>query len=245
MTDDLQSLEDELGSQLRHTLHTVADSLDAAETPAPARRRWRRTTAFGAAAALAVGSAAAFAAQNDVAIVRLPVEQALLSGEASSGEWWLFPMEAVADGCDGRHDGVVLVAEEINKAGQELNAGGVVYGEPSSSNLGCAPYDKESWLGDPARVDFGHSRLGFESEHTPWGVYGTVHPTITSVRVSVDGAAPTTVETVAREDWPDGPRYVAFVVPADATTARIDLVDASGEVMPTGSDGAGIVRQFR
>lgn len=151
----------------------------------------------------------------------------------------------MTDSCDGSHDGVLLVAEAINKAGQELNAGGVAYGEPSSSNLACAPYDKEAWLGDPGRAEFGHSRLGFEQDSTPWGVYGTVHPTVTAVRVTVDDGAPMTVQTVARPESLDGPRYAAFVVPADAVTARIDLLDAAGEVVPTDSNRApGTVKHF-
>lgn len=247
MTDDLQSLEDELGGQLRHTLHTVAGTVDVTDAATPlARRRWRRTTVFGVPAVLAVGAAAAFAAQNDDAIVRLPVEQALVSGEASSGDWWLLPTNAVVSACYGQMPGVVLVAEEINKPGQELNAGGVAYGEPPSSNVACAPHDTDSWLSEPGRAEFGHSRLGFEQDNTPWGVYGTVHPTVTSLRVTVDDGAPTTVQTVARPDSPDGPRYAAFVVPADAVTARIDLLDAAGEVVPSDSDGTpGIIERFR
>src|SRR3546814_11961132 len=47
------------------------------------------------------------------------------------------------------------------------------------------------------------------------GVYGTVHPTVTSLRVTVDDGAPTTVQPVARPDSPDGPRSPASVDPAD------------------------------
>lgn len=228
MNTDLDTLEAELGDRLRHTLRTIADQPIVHDAPPLVRRRWRRVAAITAAALIAVGTAAAFMAQNDDAIVELPTDRALMTGEAASGDWWLFPTDAVVDGCPSVTAGVVLVAEEINRPGAELNAGGVVYGEPPTSATACAPHDEQSWLQDPSRADIGHVRLGFERSDTPWGVYGTFHPTIRTVRVQPDGAEPFVVDTVAREDRPDGPRFVAFTLPADTESADLSFVDANG-----------------
>lgn len=226
MADDLRTLEAELGDRLRHTLRTVADNTQVTDAPPLARRRWRRMAGVAVAAIISVGSAAAFMAQNDDAIVRLPVEQALMSGRAASGEWWLFPTDAVG-GCP-KNPGVVLVAEEINKPGNELNAGGVSYGEPPRSNVACAPHDEAAWLDDPGRTDIGYSRLGFEHDDTPWGVYGTFHPTVRAIRVNADNAPPFVIDTVSRHDRPDGPRFVAFSLPADTHLARLELLGENG-----------------
>lgn len=227
MNTDLDTLEAELGDRLRHTLRTIAEQPVVHAAPPLVRRRWRRVAAI-TAAVIAVGTAAAFMAQNNDAIVELPTDRALMSGEAVSGEWWLFPTDALIDGCPSVTGGVVLVAEEINRPGAELNAGGVVYGEPPTSATACAPHDEQSWLQNPSRADVGHSRLGFERSATPWGVYGTFHPTIRTVRVQPEGAEAFVVDTVARKDRLDGPRFVAFTLPADTESADLDLVDANG-----------------
>ncbi len=231
MNDDLDTLETELGDRLRHSLRTVAQSAAVRDAPPLARRRWRRVAATAFAALVAVGAVGAFMAQNDAAIVRIPVEEALMTGEDTSGDWWLLPTDAVVDGCPEDTSGVVLVAEEINRPGSELNAGGVDYGEPSSSPLSCAAFDEATWLADPKRSDIGHSRLGYENDGTPWGVYGTFHPTVVRVRVHADDTAPFVVETVAREDRPNGPRYVAFTLPANTDKAELELVDADGHTV--------------
>lgn len=231
MVDDLQTLEAELGDRLRHTLRAVADAVEMTEVPELPRRRWRRIAGV-LAAVVALGGAAAFMAQNDDAIVRLPVEEALMSGKTAAGDWWLFPTDAVVSSECPANPGVVLVAGEINRPGQELNAGGVVYGNPQDPTAACSPYDEDSWLQDPSRTDIGHSRLGFERNGTPWGVYGTFHPTVTAIRVQADDAAPFVVETVPREDAPGGPRYAAFSLPSDTTVARIELLDAAGTILP-------------
>jgi hypothetical protein len=243
MTDDLQALEDELGSRLRHTFHTVAGTVNGTDATSVAKRRWRRTAALGLAGLVSVAGAAAFAAQNDDAIERLPVEQALMSGETSSGDWWLFPATAVVDSCDGQMPGVILVPEQTNKPGQELNAGGLAYGEAPEAD--CAPHEEGEWLADPARSGFTFSRLGFERDDTPWGVFGTVHPTVAAVGVTVDGGPARTIETVPMAGRPDGPRYVAFDAPADAEEFRIQLLDESGTVIPAlGENADELVRQL-
>lgn len=226
MAEDLSTLERELGDRLRHTLATVA-----AERPAPAparRRRWSRRRSAGLVI-VAVGLAsAAWWSQNDDAIVRLPVEQALLSGTAPGGDWYLFPAEAVVRVDCATERAVVMVAEAINRPGAELNAGGTVYGEAGPEHCDL---DVASWLADPTRHSFGHSRLGPERDGTPWGVYGAFHPTVTQLRVTVDGRPPRLIDTVTRPDDADGPRYVGFAVPADAAVARIELLTADGTVV--------------
>ncbi|WP_436795626.1 hypothetical protein [Actinospongicola halichondriae] len=230
MRDDLDTLEADLGDHLRHTLRVVADHADVPEAPPLARRRWRRLATTAVAAIVAVGAASAFLAQNEDAIVRIPVEEALMSGQAASGEWWLLPTDAVVDGCAADTGGVVLVAEQINRPGSELNAGGSNYGEPSGSIYSCAPADETSWLADPTRSSIGHSRLGYERDDTPWGVYGAFHPTVEAIRVNTDNES-FLVETVARDDRPSGPRYIAFTLPADTSTTELELVDTDGNTI--------------
>lgn len=243
MSDDLQSLEAELGDRIRRTLHAVADATEVAAAPEISRRRWHRLAGLAVAAVVAVGGAAAFAAQNDDAIVRLPVEKALMSGETTSGDWWLFPADAVVGSCDGGMPGVILVPEQTNRPGQELNAGGLAYGE--ASDLPCGPQVEEAWLEDPGRAGFAFSRLGAEREDTPWGVFGTVHPTVAAIRATVDDRPTRTIETVAMADRPDGPRYVAFDAPADADRFRIELLDDSGAIIPAHEEHADeLLRRF-
>lgn len=233
MIDDLDVLEQELGPRLRRTLHAVAGAADVTEAPRAARRRWQRVAGLALAGAVAIGGVAAWMAQNPDAIVRLPVKDALMSGDGPSGEWWLLPTESVVDTCTP-NPGVVLVAGEINWPGNELNAGGVSYGEPPHSNRACVPFDEAAWLEDPSRSDFGFMRLGYEHTDTPWGGYGTVHPTVTAVRISSENTAPLTIATVARKDRPDGPRFVAFSLPADTKRVSVELLDSSGLVIPGG-----------
>ena len=237
MKDDLDTLEADLGDHLRHALHAVADHADVHEAPPLARRRWRRLATTAVAAIIAVGAAAAFLAQNEDAIVRIPVEEALMSGEAASGGWWLLPTDAVVDGCAADTGGVVLVAEEVNRPGSELNAGGVNYGEPSGSAYACTPADETSWLADPTRASIGHSRLGYGRDDTPWGIYGTFHPTVEAIRVNTDDDS-FLVKTVAHDDRPSGPRYIAFTVPAATSTAELELIDAEGNTITS------VVRTF-
>jgi hypothetical protein len=143
---------------------------------------------------------------------------------------WLLPTGVVVGGCPGPR-GVVLVAESINRPGHELNGGGVIYGEPPDSDVKCSAQDEEPWLRDPRLHDLGHTRLGRERDSSAWGLFGTFHPAVTSLHVSPADMPPFIVPTVARNDRPDGPRYVAFSLPADTTSAEIRLVAEDGTVI--------------
>jgi len=62
-------------------------------------------------------------------------------------------------------------------------------------------------------------------------LYGTFHPTIRNVRVQADGTKPFVRETVAREDRPNGPRFVAFTLPAHTESADLELLDTDGRTV--------------
>ena len=197
---------------------------------APTRLTRRRRVFGGAtlAAVVAVGGVAAWQSHDDGEIVRIPVEQALISGEGSSGEWWLLPSQHT-DVCGNPMPGVELVSGQINKPGYEWNTGGVAYGEH-----GADPCVFDSWESrdDPALSNIGYSRIGYERDSTPWGGFGAVHSSVGAVRVTADGEPPFVVESVPRNDALDGPRYIAFSLPGDTVTVTVETLDDALEVIP-------------
>ncbi|MDE0805880.1 MAG: hypothetical protein OSA99_21465 [Acidimicrobiales bacterium] len=227
MADDLDLLERDLGDQLRRTLHAVADTPPSIDRSRSARRR-RVFGGAALAAVVAIGGVAAWQSHDDGEIVRIPVEQALITGEGSSGDWWLLPSQHT-DVCGNPMPGVELVSGQINKPGYEWNTGGVAYGEHGEDP--CV-FDGWERLGDPALSNIGYSRIGYERDSTPWGGFGAVHSSVTAVRVSADDSAPFVTESVPRADDPDGPRYVAFSMPSDTVSVTIETIDADGDVIP-------------
>ena len=234
MTDDLDLLERELGDQLRRTFRAAASA--APQSVALRRRRhlpWRRIAGIGFLGGVALAGGAAWLAHDPGQIERVPVENALLDGQVPSGHWYLLPTGdgTPAWGTEGcQYPGVSLIVDRINQPGQEWNGGGVDYGEANDSTTGCA-IDQETWLGDPTRFNLGYQRLGFERASTPWGGFAAMHPSIAAVRVETDTQAPFEVTTVARDDAPSGPRYVAFSIPSDTTRVTVTLLDADGTVV--------------
>lgn len=233
----MNRLDDEiLEERLRTTLHRVADS------PTPVRqRRLRPLLAIGLVVVVATG----FVAWNALGpgeIDRIPTERAVSSGIADDGtQWWLIPTSAVMDQCGGQMPGVVFVSAELNRPGQEWNMGGVAYGEPSTSNFACAPPDQANWLNDPTRSSFGHQRLGPNNDPgSDIGVYGTVHPSIHTIKVTSDVSPPLDVQTVTLPDDPDGPRYAAFTLPHDASRFTLAPVAADGSTITTETVTVGV-----
>ena len=235
MTDNLDLLERELGDQLRRTFQAVAAAAPLSVTPARRRVNWRRIGGIGFLGGIAIAGGAAWRAHDPGQIERVPVENAILDGRVSSGHWYLLPTgvgtpEWGTEGC--KYPGVSMIVDQINKPGQEWNGGGVNYGEAIEHPDGCS-YDTDAWLADPTQFDLGYQQLGFERSSTPWGGFAAVHPSIAAVRVETDSQAPFEVKTVARNDAPDGPRYVAFAVPSDTHRVSVSLLDANSTVIGT------------
>jgi hypothetical protein len=236
---DLDLLERELRDRLARTLQAAAAAAPTTVRPGPAQPlqrpgRWRRLGGLLIVGGVAVGGAAAWLSRGPGQIERLPVEHALLHGRGPSGDWYLLPVgidtpDWGTEHC--RYPGVVLVAEVINRPGQEWNGGGVDYGEAVDRADGSCPVEYDAWIADPSRFNLGYSRLGFERGSTPIGGVAAVHPSIATVRVEADDEAPRTIATVARPDAPDGPRYAAFEVPPRTQTITVTLLDAKGQAV--------------
>jgi hypothetical protein len=244
---DLDLLERELGDHLSRTLRAAAASAptwvrlgEPADPAAAARqrkRRWRRLGGILAVGGLAVGGTAAWLTRGPGQIERIEVEHALVHGSGPSGDWYLLPVgvgtpDWGTEHC--RYPGVAMIAEVINRPGQEWNGGGVDYGEAvdSADDSDC-PVEYDAWLADPTRFNLGYGRLGYERPSTPIGGYAAVHPTIRSIRVEADDQPARVVRTVARPDAPDGPRYAGFAVPGRTQRITVTLLDADGHAVGT------------
>lgn len=239
-TDDLD-INDPLAAHLRRTLHAVADTVtdDQPEpmTPGaprrPATRRAKRPIVL--VASLGVLAACSLAALHQLEpgeIERIPTEAALIAGTtANRTNWWLIPSAAIHPSparCNPPA-AAELVSEATNKAGQEWNTGGVVYGDPINPTRADSCYDETTWLANPARFAMGATRLGDNDDpSSPWGYFTTVHPTITTINVTADDQDPITVDTEPLPERPDGPRFAAFTVPPDTHTVTVQLRTADG-----------------
>lgn len=238
----LEDLERELGQQIRRTLVAVADhacALEVNRRPALSdrRRRWRqRGWITAAAVGVAALGAVAWNALESGDIERIPVEAALMHGQAAEGgDWWLIPSQALhepfADVPSTCAAMVEIVASASNRPGLPWRTGGVSYGEPSaSSSLGCL--NEATWLADPTKLNMGATRLGpGDDPDTAWGFFAAVHPTVGRVEVHADGELIQVAPTRALKDRPDGPRFTAFTVPADTSVVEVKFLDRDGTVI--------------
>jgi len=239
-------IDPRLAAHLRRTLHAVADTIDddvhdqvgvIPEGPSATRPRTRRR-ALALVAVLALGavSLVGWKVFNPDAIVRIPTEEALMGGAAEEGgAWWLLPTEAMtgqSSSCNPPESSVVFVSAASNRSGDEMNAGGVVYGEPSAASP-C--HDVSSWLANPARFDIGRTRLGPSNdggdESTAWGYFATVHPSVTKVRVTADDHPAFEVLTAPLRGRPDGPRFAGFTTSPDTRLVTVQLIDEAGTIV--------------
>lgn len=239
--DDL-ACGDQLDAHLRRTLHAVAETVtddtivDTAVPGSAAVRRpstRRRALALVALVACGVLGLVGWKAINPDAIVRIPTESAIMSGSAEhGGEWWLFPAQVMSPDhlseCDPLPASVTFVSAASNKPGDEINAGGVTYGE----SLAPVCTDDSSFLANPVRFGMGSTRLGPSDDggdpDTAWGYYVAVHPTVTGIRVTADDEPGFVVSTVTLPRRPDGPRFAGFTTPPDTRAGTIELLTADG-----------------
>lgn len=241
-TLDDRASGDQLDAHLRRTLHAVAETVtddtivDTAVPGSAAVRRpstRRRALALVALVACGVLGLVGWKAINPDAIVRIPTESAIMSGSAEhGGEWWLFPAQVMSPGfaseCDPLPASVIFVSAAANQPGDEMNAGGVTYGEAGASI--CV--DPASYLANPARIEMGSMRLGPSNDggdpSTAWGYFAAVHPTVSEIRVKTDDETELVVSTVTLPGRSDGPRFAGFTTPPDTETGTIELRTADG-----------------
>lgn len=252
-TDEFD-IDDELAAHLRRTLHSLADTITeddlclASASPAKARavprsRRRRRIALASFAGAAALGLAAWNQLGDPGEIVRIPSEDALMTGFAEEGgEWWLIPSDSLHPGVPPAHcmAAVEFVGKAQNAPGMEWSTFGVVYGEVSDPGRSDACNDEQPWLANPARFEMGWSRMGSgDDPDSAWGYSAAFHPTVTEIRVAVDDRQAFTVDTEPLSDRPEGPRFAAFTVPPDSREVTMELFTSDGaEVLewtrPTG-----------
>jgi hypothetical protein len=222
--------DDRLEEHLRTTLRAVAATVEV--TPVRGRSVRRTVKVAAGAVALTLGAAAFVAVRTGPEYVdRLPVENALVSGEATGTRYWLVP-SFHRDACGRPMPGVEIVVESLNQRGQEWNTGGFSLGESTHASDDCAPRP-DPVLPPPGDAVVGVSmRLGEDDSKTAdWAFTAAVHPTVTSVRLTVDGVA-RDLPTVPRPDDPDGARYTMTPVGVKTQTYSVTLLRADGSVVP-------------
>jgi hypothetical protein len=192
------------------------------------------------AGALALTATAAFAVvrAGPEYVDQLPVENALVSGQATGTRYWLVP-SFHKDVCGRPMPGVEVVVESLNQRGQEWNTGGFALGEPAYRADDCTA-TPDQVLPAPGDARVGVSmRLGEDDSKTAdWAFTAAVHPTVTSLRLTVDGV-PRNLATVPRPDDPDGPRYAIAAVGPKTSSYSVTLLRSDGSEVPCSADRCG------
>ena len=129
--------------QIRHTLHTVAETVtEAADTqPAPAsapdrtrRRRWGTWSLIGGAVAVPVLLAAgAYVQQGPEYVDQIPADTIIVKGDIDGDRYLLVENRRTYHRCGEPVPGVELVEEDENLLGSEWNTVGEMYGEGAAT----------------------------------------------------------------------------------------------------------------
>jgi hypothetical protein len=213
--------------RLRHTLHTVAETVTedafASTTRYTATRKPHRRRRI----ALVVGAVAVPMALAAAVIIRvgpeyvdtIPPERIVMTGSVDGSRYLLIESDRT-DGCGQPVTGVELVEERENLIGSEWNTTGYEYGEYAERKCGdvndTARYLKKPALFNDSGVEVGDSFV--------W-VY-SVHPDVTAVRItSGDYIKDLKVYQV------DGAGYAPFEVPKDMEEYASELL-IDGQVVP-------------
>ncbi|MGH3363022.1 MAG: hypothetical protein ACRDOM_11245 [Nocardioides sp.] len=207
---------DPLEDQIRHTLHTVAQTVTEIPPPGAApietgrtRGTRRRTLALiaGAIAVPVTLAAAAYVRSGPEYVDTIPPETIILAGEVDGDRYLL--VESRRTMCGEPVTGVELVEEDENLLGSEWNTIGEEYGEPTSCGA-----DTRAYLADPARYNDGGTQVG-GSLVWLWAV----HPDVTAVRVTADGSSEELpVHTV------DGAGYALYEIPSGISSYTAELL---------------------
>lgn len=175
----------ELDERLRRTLRAVAATVGDQSTFAPGRRRRGRRilVGFGAVAIAGALAAGAFYGVGNEYVDKMPPDNVIVAGSIDGDRYWM--VESLhTDSCGEPMPGVEIVSEESNIIGQEWNTMGVNYGEPRRLGGGQCGFELSEALADPA---LSYSGGMFVGDAFVWVV--AVHPDITAVRLTIDGAA--------------------------------------------------------
>ncbi|MEU0315413.1 hypothetical protein [Nocardioides sp. NPDC006273] len=218
-----------LGLLLRHTLHTVADTLTEDDFSAsrtnsarkPHRRR-RALVAIGAVAipvVLAAGAAAAIVREGTEYVDKIPPQDIVMRGSVDGSRYLLIESDRT-DECGQPVTGVELIEEKKNLLGSEWNTTGYQYGEYAEPDCGYVN-DTSRYLKNPALFNASGAEIG---DSFVW-VYA-VHPEVNSVRITSAGY---TKDLDVYEV--DGAGYAVFEVPQDMDEYTSELT-IDGQIVP-------------
>ncbi len=206
--------------RLRHTLHTVAETVTEDALANTTRHTATRKPHRRRRIALVVGAVAGPLALAAAAIIRvgpeyvdiIPPERIVMTGSVDGSRYLLIESDRT-DGCGQPVTGVELVEERENLIGSEWNTTGYQYGEYAEKKCGDV-IDTSRYLKNPALFDSSGREVG---DSFVW-VYA-VHPDVTAVRItSGDYTKDLKVYQV------DGAGYAPFEVPKDMEEYASELI---------------------
>lgn len=214
---------------LRHTLHTVADTLTeddfieaGTDTTRKPHRRRRILVGLGAVAipvVLAAGAGAAILREGPEYVDTIPPQDIVMRDSVDGSRYLLIESDRT-DECGQPITGVELVEEKKNLLGSEWNTTGYEYGEYAETDCGYVN-DTSRYLKNPALFNASGAEVG---DSFVW-VYA-VHPDVTSVRITSAGY---TKDLDVYEV--DGAGYAAFEVPQDMDEYTSELA-IDGQIVP-------------
>lgn len=223
---------DPLEDRIRHTLRTVATTVDLSPQAATRSVRRRRRWPF-AVGAVVIGVPLTLAAANGIRtgpeyVDTIPPETIVLADDLDGDEYLVVESRRL-DTCDQPVNGLEIVRKSRNLLGSEWNTVVLEYGEPRADGCGV---DQAAWLADPARFEDGGIEMG-DSYLWSW----SVHPDVTAVRVTADGTpVDLPVHTVA------GAGYAFYEVPEDVGGWTTELL-VGDRVVPGSADAQVLSRR--
>jgi hypothetical protein len=226
---------DTVEQRLRHTLHTVAETVTedslATATASPVaassaslvttKPHRRRRIALGAGAVAVPLALAAFAIvrQGPEYVDTIPPEDIVMTGSVDGSRYLLVESDRTDD-CGQPVTGVELVEETENLIGSEWNTTGYQYGEYTDTRCGYVN-DTSRYLENPALFNDSGAEVG---DSFVW-VYA-VHPEIDAVRITAgDYTKDLRIYQV------DGAGFAAFEIPKDLDEYTSELL-IDGRVVP-------------
>lgn len=218
MNDHLNS--NTIEQRLRHTLHTVAETVtEDAPATAPrstvtrtSHRKRRIALGVGALAIPLAMAAAAFVHEGSEYVHTIPPERIVMQGSVDGSDYLLIESDRT-DECGQPVNGVELVETSENLAGSEWNTTGYEYGQEPQTPTDCS-YDTAPYLKNPALFNASGGEVG---DSFVW-VYA-VHPDVTAVRItSGNYTKDLTVYEV------DGAGYAPFEIPEDMSKYTSELL---------------------
>jgi hypothetical protein len=218
---------DTVEQRVRHTLHTVAESVteDAFATTAQptvtprSHRRRRIAVGVGAVAVPLALAAFAIVRQGPEYVDTIPPEDIVMTGSVDGSRYLLVESDRT-DECGRPVTGVELVEESENLIGSEWSTTGYEYGEYTDSHCGYVN-DTARYLENPALFNDSGVEVG---DSLVW-VFA-VHPDVDAVRITAgDYTQDLRVYQV------DGAGYASFEIPKDMSAYTSELL-IDGQVVP-------------